>query len=30
MLEYVPAHFQMIRQVRPKLACSGCDKIEQA
>lgn len=30
MLEYVPAHFQVIRQVRPKLACSRCDKIVQA
>jgi transposase len=30
MLEYVPAHFHVIRQVRPKLACSSCDKIVQA
>ena len=30
MLEYVPAHFHVIRQVRPKLACSRCDKIVQA
>ncbi len=30
MLEYVPAHFQVIQQVRPKLACSRCDKIVQA
>jgi transposase len=30
MLEYVPAHFQVIRQVRPQLACSRCDKIVQA
>jgi transposase len=30
MLEYVPAHFQVIRQVRPKLACSRCDKIVEA
>src|SRR5208337_3840246 len=30
MLEYVPAHFQVIRQVRPKLACARCDKIVQA
>jgi transposase len=30
MLEYVPAHFQVIRQVRPILACSRCDKIVQA
>lgn len=30
MLEYAPAHFQVIRQVRPKLACSRCDQIVQA
>jgi transposase len=30
MLEYVPARFRVIRQVRPKLACSRCDKIVQA
>ena len=30
MLEYVPAYFQVIRQVRPKLACAHCDKIVQA
>ena len=30
MWEYVPAHFQVIRQVRPKLACWRCDKIVQA
>jgi transposase len=30
ILEYVPAQFQVIRQVRPKLACSRCDKIVQA
>jgi len=30
ILEYVPAHFQVIRLVRPKLACSRCDKIVQA
>ncbi|HUZ93444.1 MAG TPA: IS66 family transposase [Edaphobacter sp.] len=30
MLEYVPAEFRVIRQVRPKLACSRCDKIVQA
>jgi transposase len=29
-LEYVPAHFQVIQQVRPKLACTHCDKIVQA
>ena len=30
MLEYVPAHFHVIQQVRPKLACTHCDKIVQA
>jgi transposase len=30
MLEYVPEHFQVIRQVRPKLACADCDRILQA
>jgi transposase len=30
MLEYVPEHFQVIRQVRPKLACACCDRIVQA
>lgn len=30
MLEYVPAHFRVIREVRPKLACVRCDKIVQA
>jgi transposase len=30
MLEWVPASFKGIRQVRPKLACSRCDKIVQA
>jgi hypothetical protein len=29
-LEYVPEHFKVIRQVRPKLACAYCDKIVQA
>jgi transposase len=29
-LEYVPEHFKVIRQVRPKLACARCDKIVQA
>lgn len=27
MLEYVPASFRVIRQVRPKLACGRCDQI---
>ena len=26
----MPAHWKVIRQVRPKLACAGCDKIVQA
>ena len=30
MLEYVPASFVVIRQVREKLACGRCDKIVQA
>ena len=30
ILEYIPAHFQVIQQVRPKLACTHCDKIVQA
>ncbi|HKV23052.1 MAG TPA: IS66 family transposase [Candidatus Acidoferrum sp.] len=30
MLEYVPAHWKVLRQVRPKLACACCDKIVQA
>jgi transposase len=30
MLEYVPASFKVIRQVRPKLACACCDAIVQA
>lgn len=30
MLEYIPARFRVIRQVRPKLACGRCDKIVQA
>jgi transposase len=29
ILEYVPARFKVIRQVRPKLACSCCDRIVQ-
>lgn len=29
MLEYVPARFQVIRHVRPKLSCPGCDYIVQ-
>jgi uncharacterized protein with PIN domain len=30
ILEYVPEHFKVIRQVRAKLACARCDKIVQA
>jgi transposase len=30
ILEYVPAHFKVIRQVRPKLACVKCERIVQA
>jgi transposase len=30
ILEYVPAHFKVIRQVRPKLACAKCERIVQA
>jgi transposase len=30
MLEYVPARFKVIRQVRPKLACGCCERIVQA
>jgi len=29
ILEYVPARFKVIRQVRPKLSCSGCERIMQ-
>lgn len=29
-LEYVPAHFKVIRHVRPKLACAACEAIFQA
>jgi len=30
MLEYVPASFFVVRQVRPKLSCTKCDRIVQA
>lgn len=30
VLEYVPASFKVIRHVRPKLSCTGCDVIVQA
>jgi transposase len=29
VLDYVPEHFRVIRHVRPKLACPGCEKIVQ-
>jgi transposase len=29
-LEYVPAHFKVIRHLRPKLACVSCQRIFQA
>jgi transposase len=30
MLEYIPANFKVIRHVRPKFACTGCERIVQA
>jgi len=30
VLEYVPASFRVIRHVRPKMACCGCDGMAQA
>lgn len=30
ILEFVPGHFQVIRQVRPKLSCGACSTIVQA
>jgi transposase len=30
MLEYVPAHWKVIRHVRPKYSCSRCERITQA
>ncbi len=30
ILEYVPARFKVIRQVRPKLTCACCERIVQA
>jgi transposase len=30
MLEWVPEHFKVIRQIRPKLTCASCEKIVQA
>jgi transposase len=30
MLEYIPASFKVIRHVRPRLCCSGCERVVQA
>jgi len=30
VLEYVPASFQVLRHVRPKFSCAGCERIVQA
>ena len=30
LLEYVPAQFQVIRHVRPKLSCTRCERVVQA
>ncbi len=30
MLEYIPGRFEVVRPVRPKLACQRCDPISQA
>lgn len=30
MLEYVPASFRVVRHVRPRLACTRCDRIVQS
>jgi transposase len=30
MLEYVPSRFKVIRHVRPKLVCGGCETVVQA
>lgn len=30
MLDYVPGHFRVIRHVRPRLACRGCEAVVQA
>jgi transposase len=29
VLEYVPQHFKVVRHVRPKLSCAGCQRIVQ-
>src|ERR1700728_164917 len=30
VLDYVPGHFEVIRHIRPKYACTACDAITQA
>jgi transposase len=30
VLEYIPDHFKVIRHVRPKFACTGCDRVVEA
>jgi transposase len=30
ILEYIPANFKVIRHVRPKFACTGCERVVQA
>ncbi len=30
VLEHIPASFRIVRHVRPRLACNGCDRIAQA
>ena len=30
MLEFVPAHFKVIRYERPRYACKGCEQVHQA
>jgi transposase len=30
MLEYLPASFKVIRHIRPRMCCAGCDRIVQA
>ncbi len=30
MLEYLPASFKVVRHVRPRMCCAGCDRIIQA
>jgi transposase len=30
ILEYIPDHFKVIRDVRPKFACTGCERVVEA